>query len=410
MDLRGESVPSGVHYLVVFVLPQSRSLRAVNVLLLSTALLFLLMGCLTIIHAPNLFAWKVAVVAGEFGHFVALVPVLTGLIAMTRLPRDGVSGWLTIALSIGACLLFLRPACQARRIAADLPARMEAAFGPIRMNRPAFSPQALFRRRDQPIAVETRVFAHAGTPDELAFDFYRPPPESGPRRPCVIVIHGGGWDGGDRRQLPGFNHWLARRGYAVAAISYRLAPRFTWPAPRDDVRAAIDHLKLHAETLGIDPARLVLLGRSAGGQIASATGYTANDPAIRGVIAFYGPHDMVFAWRHSRESDMLDPLKLLRQYLGGTPETAADTYESASAILHVRRGSTPPTLLLHGTIDTLVWRRQSERLAQRLGEAGVDGLFLELPWATHAFDVNMNGPGGQLATFAVEWYLAAVTR
>jgi acetyl esterase/lipase len=65
---------------------------------------------------------------------------------------------------------------------------------------------------------------------------------------------------------------------------------------------------------------------------------------------------------------------------------------------------------MHGQLDALVWHRQSERLAQRLTDAGVPHVFISLPWATHAFEVNVNGPGGQLTTYAVEWFLAAVTK
>ena len=67
-------------------------------------------------------------------------------------------------------------------------------------------------------------------------------------------------------------------------------------------------------------------------------------------------------------------------------------------------------MLLHGQLDALTWHRHSERLAARLAEFGVPHAFVSLPWATHAFEFNLNGPGGQLTTYAVEWFLAAVTR
>jgi acetyl esterase/lipase len=67
-------------------------------------------------------------------------------------------------------------------------------------------------------------------------------------------------------------------------------------------------------------------------------------------------------------------------------------------------------LLVHGTIDTLVWHKQSERLASRLQEAGVPHVLVSLPWATHALEFNPGGPSGQLTLFAVKWYLAAVCR
>ncbi len=127
------------------------------------------------------------------------------------------------------------------------------------------------------------------------------------------------------------------------------------------------------------------------------------------MIALYAPADLHFAWRYSREDDVLKSPQLLRQFLGGPPEAAPSGYDSASGYLHVTK-STPPTLLLHGQLDTLVWHRQSERLAARLTENRVPHAFVSLPWATHAFEYNLAGPGGQLTRFSVEWFLAAVTR
>ena len=252
------------------------------------------------------------------------------------------------------------------------------------------------------VPVETLEYA-AG----LKLDFYRAIGRD--PAPGVIVVHSGGWDNGARDELPDFDRWLARRGYAVAAITYRLAPGATWPAPRDDILAAAAFLQAHAVALGVDPTRLVLFGRSAGGQLAEATAYGPDAPSLRGVIALYAPADMNFAYQFGREDDVLDSLRLLRQFLGGTPATARANYDSASGILHVQPKS-PPTLLLHGRLDALVWHRQSERLEQRLSASGVPHAFVSLPWATHAFEFNLNGPGGQLTTYAVGWFLDAVTR
>jgi acetyl esterase/lipase len=171
----------------------------------------------------------------------------------------------------------------------------------------------------------------------------------------------------------------------------------------------MDYLIEHAAELHLDPERFVLLGRSAGGQIAEAVAYGAPRPAIRGCIAFYCPADMNYAYEFGRADDILNSLQLLRHYLGGTPAEARENYDSASGILLANHES-PPTLLLHGRIDPLVWYRQSERLAARLTTVGAPHYFVQLPWATHAFDYNFRGPGGQISTYAVEVFLAAVTR
>lgn len=373
------------------------------------AVVVALLGALNVFKSPDWAPWKLAVLAGEYGHWAAGAPLVIAGVAWRLRGNAGVLPLATVLVGLLAFGLLLRPCVEARLISGRLPEKFEKQFGRVELARAPFSFGGLFGGVETSAAVETMKFS-----GELSLDLYRAsikPGAIGGRggSPCVIVVHGGGWDGGGRGEIAHFNGWLAARGYTVASIDYRLAPKFAWPAQRDDVFRAIAFLKTHATALGIDATRLVLLGRSAGGNIAEATAYTANDPAIRGVIALYAPADMNFAYAYSREDDILKSPRLLRQYLGGTPDAARASYDAASGYLHVAK-STPPTLLLHGQLDTLVWHRQSERLDAKLAEAGVPHAFVSLPWATHAFEFNLSGPGGQLTRFSVEWFLAAVTR
>ena len=373
-------------------------------ILLVLALGLVALGSLTVIQSPDWSPWKLAVLAGEYGHWVALAPLLVAALAWVSRGDATLVPAATVLVAAVAFGLLLKPVTEAWLLSDRLPARLAQQFGHVELARPAFSLGGLFGRDPAPVAVETLKYS-----GELALDFYRPVRAGANPAPCVIVIHGGGWDGGDRAELAHFNHWLADRGYAVASIDYRLAPKFQWPAPREDAGTAIAWLKKNSATLGIDATRLVLFGRSAGGQIAETVGYAANEPAIRGVIAMYAPSDMVFAYVNAREDDVLKSPTLMRQYLGGTPDSARDNYESASALPRVGP-ATPPTLIVHGELDALVWYRHSVRLDARLAERGVPHVFLSLPWATHACEFNLHGPGGQLTTFAVEWFLAAVTK
>lgn len=380
--------------------------RMLRWLLLVLSLASLALGGLTLMPAPDWSAWQAGVLAGEFGHWIALAVFFAGLVAWWLRGDRATFSALVLLVSTVATVLLVKPAFQAWQIAAELPATLAASFGAGRVHRAPFSFQALFLGQDPPpVPVQTLNVAEG-----LPLDFYRP--ARGDTRtgaPCVIVVHGGGWDNGDRRQIPELNHALARRGYAVAAVSYRLAPRFKWPAQREDLLAAIAFLKDHADELGIDATRLVLLGRSAGGQIALTVAYGVPDPAIRGVIGLYAPSDLNFGYVNTHENDMLHSPALMRQFLGGPPDAARANYDSASALRHVTPRS-PPTLLVHGENDPLVWHRHSVRLATALTESKVPCAFVSLPWATHAFEVNPHGPGGQLAGFAMEWFLASVTK
>ncbi len=360
---------------------------------------------LTGFKAPTLFLWKVSIVAGEFGHLLVVVPLLLIWLAWAH---GGKLGLPILILCFLAIVFLLRPVVQAAFMGPKLPGQLAGAFGRVEVKREPFSFATLLQIMPEEVKSRGLEFMRADGKEALALDFYPAAGRTTPA-PCVVVIHGGGWDNGDRTQLAAMNHYLARCGYAVAAISYRLAPENVWPAQADDIGAALVFLKQQAAALNIDPQRFVLMGRSAGGQLAAAYAYGRPDPAVRGVISLYGPQDQVFAWQFSREDDILNATKLLRQFLGGTPETAAEAYTSASAYLIATKDS-PPTLLVHGANDALVWHKQSERMHAKLDELGVRNAFVSLPWATHTFDYNLYGPSGQLTTYSIEWFLAAVTK
>jgi len=194
----------------------------------------------------------------------------------------------------------------------------------------------------------------------------------------------------------------------VAAIDYRLAPAAPWPAQWEDTIAALKYLNEHADELGIDAKKIVLMGRSAGGQIAETVAVTGTQPGVVGCIGLYAPADMNFAFQYANKKDILNSDKLLRQYLGGTPAEAKENYDSASPYALVT-DKTPPTLLIHGANDDMVWVKQSERFAAQLKANNVKYVFLRVPWATHALDYSWNTPGGQLTTWAIEQFLGAVT-
>jgi acetyl esterase/lipase len=370
--------------------------------LLAVALAFLALGLLTVFKSPDWLDWRLSVLAGQFGYMAAAVPLAAGLASWAMRDGRGPLSLAVCAISAAAAVLLLQPCAQAWVIARGLPGRLEGSFGAAHVDRAPFTFAGLFR--GWPAHAPKTTWTYSGS---LQLDFY---PAIGRRpAPCVVVIHGGGWDDGDRGQIASFNDQIARDGFAVADISYRLAPGAVWPAQRLDVAAAVDFVKRHAAEWGVDGSRIVIFGRSAGGQIAEASAYALHDPDVRGVVALYAPSDMNFAWKWSRPDDALNSPELMRRFLGGTPETARAAYDDSSAILHVDAQS-PPTLLVHGTIDTLVWHRHSVRLAARLSEVGVPNLLVSLPWATHALELNPGSPSGQLTLYSVEWFLAAVCR
>jgi acetyl esterase/lipase len=351
------------------------------------------------------------IAATEWGHVLALVglaPLLPGW-RRTRAGRLGGSlGLVGAGLALSS---LIRAAALARR----LPAQLAAAFGTaVPRAEPGAPPRAapivardLARGVRSPNVRRSRAVYTTREQQRLELDLYRPAAPQG-AAPCVVVIHGGSWENGDSAQIPGLNSYLAARGYAVAAINYRLAPKHRFPAARDDVLEAIAYLKANAAELGIDARQFVLLGRSAGAQLALLVAYTANDPSIRGAVSFYGPADLVYGHEHPARKRIIDSVGVIERYLGDSPARAPETYAAASPIAHAGPAS-PPTLLIHGRRDNMVAPIQSERLAARLRAAGCRHMLLVLPWATHGCDFNFSGPSGQISTYAIERFLAAVT-
>ncbi len=356
----------------------------------------LLLSFLNIFRAPVNFLWYLSIVTSEF-CWIFLIALGAVCLLSTVHVKYAV---LTHCITLAAFLLFAFPLIGAYvlsnrternfRLAFSTPATGESAFSFTRIISGINSPQAPF---------ETLVYDenHA-----LALDFY--PSLIKGIRPCVIVIHGGSWAGGNKEQLPELNSYLAKKGYHVAAINYRLAPENIYPAPTRDVVSAINYLRIHADALSLDSTNFVLLGRSAGAQIALDAAYTLKDLPVRGVISYYGPTDMVWGYANPANRLVLDSKKIMEDYLGGTYAQVPDQYIQSSATEKVKQGLVP-TLLIQGKNDCLVAYDHCNRLDKKLTEFGITHVVLRLPWATHGCDFSLNGPSGQLATTATAAFL-----
>jgi acetyl esterase len=253
---------------------------------------------------------------------------------------------------------------------------------------------------------ETVTYARPGG-EELRADVWRPP-EGGPAtadspggRPAIIVVHGGGWRSGKRGDFPLWNAWFASKGYVVFDIDYRLSPPPTWREAPADVGCAVGWVKDNASRYGVDPRRVVLMGRSAGANLALLTAYAhgsgtepgcgarfPHDSGVAAVVAFYPPTDLT---RLSSRGY----LPGMDRFLGGTPKVVPERYRLLSPVSRVDPRD-PPTFLVHGGDDQIVPPGQSELLADRLRGAGVPHHLLEPPWANHTFDFRWGGWGSQI--------------
>ena len=372
---------------------------------------FLAMAALTAVAAPNQLLWKLSVAATEGGHWL----VIGALVAAIPWRGQGRLGKLGGLMSLGAAALFALPLFYASQMNTELPPMLDSSFGKEQRVRGRFAedlrpePLVMFDLvssvHSRPVRLEERVFSSADG-EKLTLDIYKPGYSHEPV-PGLLVVHGGSWQSGNSKEFIALNAYLAARDYIVVSINYRLAPKWKFPAGRDDVLSAIAYLKVYGHEFGLDPTRLALLGRSAGGQLALLAAYTANEPAIRGVVSVYGPTDLKFGYEQPAAKGLVDTRGVLESYLGGSPAKADDAYFAASPINFVT-ASSPPTLLIHGLNDGHVSPEESARLEARLAQAKVKNLFVRLPWATHACDWSFSGPCGQITTYAIERFLERV--
>src|SRR4051794_25618116 len=114
----------------------------------------------------------------------------------------------------------------------------------------------------------------------LAMDVVRP--RASGTYPGVVLIHGGGFNGGDPKALLPLAAKLAQAGYVAAAVSYRFTPRFQFPAQLHDVKAAVRFLRSNAERFSLQPDKMCAVGRSAGGTLALFLGLTRGVARLEG--------------------------------------------------------------------------------------------------------------------------------
>lgn len=216
------------------------------------------------------------------------------------------------------------------------------------------------------------------------------------RLPLVLAVPGGGYMNPQMYWRVPWVARLAERGFAVVMPQYRGAEEAPFPGMVEDVLTALRFLRASADQYGIDPDRVVLLGGSAGGQIALLAAYAGehfhapdDDLSIpvnvSGVIDLYGPVDnrgMIPDGCSEESATALPTGKLvggldIRKHPEAVEPTIVTNYITRDAKL-------PPTLILHGSADAIIPYGQSELLANALEEAGQDVTFYRVEGAGHA--------------------------
>jgi acetyl esterase/lipase len=356
-----------------------------------------------------------SVAATEASAWIILVAIIASALAVPDLRRRRAARTALVVAAI-AISCALQPWLHVLGVAREHEALMNDALGAQYLR--GVADEAVRRLRPGPLVLsdvvlglegggDTRVergipFAAPGR-EPLLLDVYRPAAEGS--FPAIVLVYGGAWQRGAPGDDAGHARYFAARGYVVFTPDYRHAPRWPWPAQIEDLRAALAWISAHGSGYGADTARLAMIGRSSGAQLALIASYEPGATAVRAVVSCYGPVDLALGWREPPRPDPLDVRSIVEALLGGTPEEVPARYLDASPVTYV--GSVlPPTLLLYGGRDHVVPARFGALLHERLRANGTTAVLLEIPWAEHAFDAIPNGPGAQLALYDTERFLA----
>ncbi len=223
-------------------------------------------------------------------------------------------------------------------------------------------------------------YTAADWPQPLFADLHLPQ-RRGPL-PVVITVHGGGWASRSRGDMDAIGKKLVRHGYAVLNVSYRFAPRFTFPAQLHDLEQALDWIVANAERYRLDVERISAWGYSSGAHLAALLASRDSDqpesrissssPPLRAVVAGGIPADLL----------KYPDSKIINRFIGGNGNELAPVWADASPVNHVSDDD-PPVFLYHGKLDILVGADQSSNYYAALRAGGVDAELYLHNWFGH---------------------------
>jgi acetyl esterase/lipase len=239
---------------------------------------------------------------------------------------------------------------------------------------------------------------------ELLGDLYLP--KDAQAMPALVAVHGGGWVAGMRGAFQYWGPYLAARGIAVFAISYRLAAKAkAFPEAVQDVLAGVQFVRGKANAFGIDATRVGLLGASAGAHLAALaalsgkkfTGgypqdpFAATDTGVKALVGVYGVYDLCAMWNSLQVQDGRNADNKVEKFLGAPPMANRQLYFDASPISYATYANDAiGVLLATGTEDDLVEpESQTEPFQLALKQAGFFVRPCIVPGAPHYW---MNDP------------------
>lgn len=224
---------------------------------------------------------------------------------------------------------------------------------------------------------------------ELTCNVFTPPGKPG-NSPGLMIVHGGGWKNGSPEAVKGYGFLFGREGYVVVTPEYRLTGEAAWPAQIHDTKAALRWMHANAETLGVDPKRIAVMGNSAGGHLALMLAGTQNNPKFEGESGSAGARSDVAAVVNLYGITSIEPdgdflqENFVELFGAGA---GRELHREASPVEYVN-ASFPPTVILQSREDPLVPIAQNLLLWEKLQAAGVTVEMHVFDRVGHALDAT----------------------
>ena len=251
---------------------------------------------------------------------------------------------------------------------------------------------------DEAFIVEKNIIYGKGGDVDLKLDLVRPAKGKGPY-PALIFIHGGYWNSGSRTVYHSEIREAAERGYVAITVDYRLTNvkengkvKYTFPAQVHDVKCAVRWIRANRRKYKIDPNRIGVIGRSAGGHLALMLGLTAPSDGLEGecgnmkyssgvqiVINISGSTDLISEYEETR-----DPI--FKDFMGGTLEEVPEQYEMASPVFYASKDD-PTVLSIHGELARGE-AQQAEILDAKMKEVGASHTVVIKKGKSHAIPID----------------------
>lgn len=246
---------------------------------------------------------------------------------------------------------------------------------------PAYAKQAV--EQTQHIAYNTQA---------QLLDLYIP--EKQDKQAAIMLIHGGGFDNGDKFEMTEQATYFAEQGFVTTSINYRLSPTSKHPSAITDATDALNWMKKNASKYGYNPDKIIVIGYSAGGTIALNVGLEAEN-SVAAIIDVAGITNMGKFIANEADPEIVFAMK---QYLDG------QDISTASPIMQVSKDA-PPTLVFHGKNDGVISIWHSISLIDKLEELNVPATFKAIPNAGHEIMLQENIHYNQLLADITEFIM-----